>query len=510
MELLGSILKGTVKYRRKVNDTKKKYDYKLHDRNLRKMLEKAKKTEFGKKYGFQEILKQKDTYEFFASKVPIYDYDKLYDEWWHRTIAGEKDITWPGKIKYFALTSGTSGSPSKRVPISDDMIQSIKMTSLKQMLIMDDLEMEKSFFKKQMLILGGSTKLQEANGHFEGDLSGILARKVPLWFTRFTRPNKKLAGIKDWNEKLEKMVEEAPKWDIGIISGVPAWVQLLMEKIIKKYNVNSIHDIWPNFKIYVHGGVAFEPYKESFKKLLGHDIFFLETYLASEGFIAFENGVNLQGMQLSLNKGLYFEFIPFNESNFDEDGNLKENPEVLPIKKVKEGTDYALLLSTCSGTWRYLIGDTVRFTSLLDYEIKITGRTKHFLSFCGEHLSVDNMNKAIELTGQELNVTIKEFTVYGGNEGVHFFHKWFIGVNRIVDNELLQQTLDKHLKALNDDYATERKSALKHMKVEQHSEKRFLEFLSHKGKMGGQHKFPRVIKGAFKEDWLKFLEDRDE
>lgn len=506
MELLGRILKGTVRYRRKVNDTKKKYDYKLHDLYLKKLLEKAKKTEFGKKYGFKEILKDKNIYESFASRVPIYDYDKLYKEWWHKTLDNKKDITWPGKIKYFALTSGTSGAPSKRIPVSDDMIQSIKRTSLRQMLIMDDLEIEKSFFKKQMLILGGSTKLQEVNGHFEGDLSGILAKKIPLWFVRFSRPNKMISGIRDWSEKLDKMVEEAPKWDIGIISGVPAWVQLLMDKIIKRHGLNSIHDIWPNFKIYVHGGVAFEPYKESFKKLLSQDIIYLETYLASEGFIAYENGVNLQGMQLSLNKGLYFEFIPFNENNFDEDGNLRENPEVLPLKKVKEGIDYALLLSTCSGTWRYLIGDTVQFTSLLDYEIKITGRTKHFLSLCGEHLSVDNMNKAIELTSKELDVSIKEFTVFGGREDIHFFHNWFIGIEEDVEEELLKNTLDKHLHALNADYATERTSALKYMRVNQIPHQKFIDFLAQKGKLGGQHKFPRVIKGQLKEDWLSFLE----
>lgn len=506
MELIGSILKETVKHQRKVNHTKKKYDYKLHDQNLKKMIDKAKRTAFGQKYGFNEIVNSKNFYEEFASRVPIFDYDKMYDEWWHQTVDGKRDITWPGKIKYFALTSGTSGSPSKRVPVSDDMIQSIKKTSLKQMLIMDDLDVEKSFFKKQMLILGGSTQLQPVNQHLEGDLSGILAKKVPLWFTRFSRPTKKISAIKDWEEKLELMAEHAPKWDIGIISGVPAWVQLLMEKIIRKYQVDSIHDIWPNFKIFVHGGVAFEPYKDSFKQLLGRDIYYLETYLASEGFIAFENGVNLDGMQLSLNKGLYFEFIPFTEENFDPDGNLKENPEVLHLKKVKEGIDYALLLSTCSGTWRYLIGDTVRFTSLLDYEIRITGRTKHFLNLCGEHLSVDNMTEAIRLTSTDLGINIKEFTVFGSRSGIHFSHNWYVGVNKIADEKLLQNTLDEYLKILNDDYKTERKSALKQLNLHQLPEQKFIEFLSYKGKAGGQNKFPRVLKGKIKKDWMTFLQ----
>jgi len=301
-------------------------------------------------------------------------------------------------------------------------------------------------------------------------------------------------------------VRLAPQWDIGFLVGVPGWIQLCMEKIIERYNLNNIHEIWPNLGFFVHGGVSFDPYRKGFEKLLGKPITYIETYLASEGFIAYQDLQNAKGMRLVTNQHIFLEFVPFDNKNFDADGNLIPNPEVYMIHEVEEGKDYALLLSTSAGAWRYLIGDTVRFVDKERCEIIITGRTKHFLSLVGEHLSVDNMNKAVQLATEEMNLSIPEFTVAGVPHGLFFAHQWWLACNDTVDESLLREKIDQRLKELNDDYAVERESALKDVYVKVLPEQKFMEFMRLKGKIGGQHKFPRVLKGKMLLDWQKFLE----
>jgi hypothetical protein len=284
---------------------------------------------------------------------------------------------------------------------------------------------------------------------------------------------------------------------------------LLLEKIIAHYNVKTIHDIWPNLMVFCHGGVSFEPYRQGFEKLLAHPITYIETYLASEGFIAFQTHPNAEGMQLVLNNGLFFEFIPFTEQNFSADGDLAQNPQTLMIDDVEEGKEYALLLSTCSGAWRYLIGDTIRFVSKSRSEIVITGRTKHFLSLCGEHLSVDNMNKAIEMVSDDLSISIREFTVAGVAHDTLFAHHWYVGTDDTVDAVDLRNRIDARLVQLNDDYAVERKHALKEITVRVLPTATFYKWMEAKGKMGGQHKFPRVLKKGLIAEWDAFLAKTD-
>jgi len=297
----------------------------------------------------------------------------------------------------------------------------------------------------------------------------------------------------------------APKWDIGIIVGVPAWLQLLLEKIIFTYKLNSIHDIWPNLKIFVHGGVSFDPYRKGFEKLLGKKMIYLETYLASEGFLAFQALPDRKSMRLVLNNGIFYEFIPFTDANFDENGNIRPNALTLKIDQIEQGIDYALLISTCSGAWRYLIGDVIRFDSKVESEIRITGRTKHFLSLCGEHLSMDNMNKAVELVSREMNLDICEFTVLGYE--TLFMHHWFVGTADEVDEGELMERIDETLKTLNDDYAVERKHALKKVTLSKLPNSLFYHWLKLQGKEGGQNKFPRVLKGEKATSWLGFLQE---
>ncbi len=475
-------------------------------RVLKKLLLKARFTEFGQKYKFDEILMSKNIEEKFREIVPVYNYNSIYKEWWHKTLEGKSDICWPGKIKYYALSSGTSEASSKYIPITNDLLAGNRTAMVKQLLTLRNYQdIPVRSLGKEWLMIGGSTALEKGAGYYAGDLSGITAKKVPFWFQPFYKPGKRIAREKDWNKKLEDIVEKAPEWDIGFIVGVPAWIQMCMEKIIERYQLSNIHDIWPNLAFFVHGGVSFEPYKKGFKKLLGKPLIYIETYLASEGFIAYQDRQYARGMRLVYNEHIFYEFIPFDYKNFDDNSDLVANPETLMIDDVEEGKEYALLLNTSAGTWRYLIGDTIKFVDKKRCEILITGRTKHFLSLVGEHLSVDNMNNAIKSVSDELNICIPEYTIVGKPNGTFFEHHWYIASDDAINAELLRVKLDEKLKEINDDYAVERKSALKEIFLDVLPEERFMEFMRLKGKIGGQHKFPRVLRGRILEDWNLFL-----
>ena len=478
-------------------------------RVLKKLLRRARYTAFGQKNKFEQILLSRHPGKTFQQNVPTYNYNKIYNEWWYQTLDGKEDICWPGKIKYFALSSGTSESASKYIPITNDLLKGNKVIMIKQLLSLLTYQgISLSSIGSGMLTLGGSTDLQKGPGYYAGDLSGITAKKSPFWFQPFYKPGKKIAKEKDWNKKLVDIVEKAPDWDIGFLAGVPAWIQMCLEMVIEKYKVKNIHEIWPNLTFFVHGGVSFEPYKVGFEKLLGKPITYVETYLASEGFLAWQYKQNAKGMRLSYNQHIFFEFVPFDENNFDADGEMVENPEALMIHEVEEGKDYALLISTNAGAWRYLIGDTVRFVDKENAEIIITGRTKHFLSIVGEHLSVDNMNKAIHLVSEGFNLSIPEYGVRGENVDSLFGHHWYVACNQEVDGVALAKAIDEKLIALNDDYAIERKSALKRIRVTVLKENVFMDFMQAKGKIGGQHKFPRVLKGDILKDWEIFIQNK--
>jgi hypothetical protein len=511
MPLLGSLLSKGIKLTH-IIEQDKKTPFEYQKKELKKLIKEARNTQFGSKYNFNEILasfnkgKNEHFYEYFRSRVPVFSYNKIYDEWWHKTKAGEADVCWPGIVKYFALSSGTSDASTKHIPLTNHMIKSNKKTGLRQVLSLVNYKLPSSLFGRGILMLGGSIDLNKVDHHYEGDLSGIQASKIPRWFLPFYRPGKKIARTRDWNDKLDEITRKAKEWDIGFVVGVPAWIQLMIERVIEHHKVKHIHEIWPNLHVFVHGGVSFEPYKKGFEKVLGRPISYIETYLASEGFIALQTSPGQSGMRLVLNNGIFLEFIPFTEENFDSDGDVVVNPKTLMIHEVEEGVDYALLISTNAGTWRYLIGDVVRFTDKAKSKIIISGRTKHYLSLCGEHLSVENMNKAIALISQEFNIDIREFTVTGVPHKNMFAHKWFIASDHPVDVEKLKVRLDDVLKELNDDYRTERIAALKEVFVEVLPQAAFYDFMKSKGKIGGQSKFPRVMKKATYEEWESFLQ----
>lgn len=509
MAILGTLLKKGIKLRENL-EQEYTSPFELQKKELKELLITANQTEFGKYYGFQRILEQfrkghKNFYKAYKESVPIHDYNKIYKEWWQLTTKGAKNICWPGRVKYFALSSGTSESSSKHIPVTKEMTKAIQRTSVRQIISLSKYDLPAEVFESGILMIGGSTHLNKKGSYFEGDLTGIQAARLPFWFQHFYKPGKKIASNRNWDNKLDEIVRNARGWDIGIVVGVPAWIQILLERIIEFHGISHIHEIWPNLLIYVHGGVSMDPYRKGFAKLLGRPIYYIETYLASEGFIAYQALPNRKSMRLVLNNGIFYEFIPFDEKNFLASGDIKPNAETLLIDEVEEGKEYALLLSTCAGSWRYLIGDVIKFISIEESEIIITGRTKHFLSLCGEHLSVDNMNKAIELVSNELNITIPEFAVAGIPHQTLFAHRWFIGTDDKVDAGKLKERIDYHLKELNDDYAVERSAALQDVIVDVLPISKFYDWMESKGKAGGQNKFPRVMKNAQLEEWIKFI-----
>jgi hypothetical protein len=482
--------------------------YRQQLRTLKKLLSKAEQTEYGIAHNFTNVIKSKTVYRSYKQLVPIMDYSKMHD-WWQKAYNGSENVTWPGKIDFFALSSGTSEGSSKYIPVSEDMIKSITKASLRQIISIAKTDIPKDYLAKDYLIIGGSTSLyfNDQGDTYAGDLSGITSSNVPGWFDRFSKPSPDIRSEKSWQNKIDRMVEEAPNWDVVAIAGVPAWIQILFENIIEKYRLKNIHDIWPNFSVYIWGGVAIEPYRKSLNALLEHPIMYFETYLASEGFVAYQAKKDVDGMRLNFKNGMFYEFIPFNEDNFDENNDVRPNAESLNLRQVKKDQDYAILLTTCSGAWRYLIGDTIRFTDIESCEIKITGRTKHFLSVCGEHLSVDNMNTAITQLSDFIGEPINEYTVKGLSKNKSHSHQWYIACDKLGLNEKeIANKLDEYLCQTNDDYATERKHALKEVKVKILTLDIFISWMQEQGKFGSQNKFPRVLSNSKYDEWVNFLE----
>ncbi|MFN5845215.1 MAG: GH3 auxin-responsive promoter family protein [Flavobacteriia bacterium] len=502
MPIIGKLLKKTteITYKRKF---KKGKEYTNQLNTLGKLLEKAKNTRFGLHHDFHKILNKSDFVEVYQEHVPITDYDTFYAAWLKESIRGNKDHTWPGRIKYYALSSGTTGSPSKRIPVTEEMIRSFQKTSMGQISALHELDLPDSFYSASILAVGGCSKLTKKKTHIEGDLSGILKKHTSFIVNPFTKPGNKIAGIRDWNKKLEKMVEKAPTWNVGILAGVPSWCILLLERIVERYELDSIHDIWPNFQVYVHGGVFMQPYISRLEKVAGKKVFLLDTYLASEGYFAYQESIDSTGMRLLLNNGVFYEFVPFNSEFFDENGTVRHGAKAFTLSEVTKGIDYAMVISTNAGLWRYMIGDLVRFEDIAEREVRITGRIKQFLSLCGEHLSLDNINTAINNISKQHGIQISEFSLYAGTDPTKHF--WFIGTDHQVTEEDLRNALDRELAALNDDYAAVRKHTLQEPNLQVFPVSVFYEFMDSIGKSGSQNKVPRVMNEYQAEKWQKFL-----
>lgn len=365
----------------------------------------------------------------------------MHEQWWSRQERFE-DITWPGRPFFFARSSGTTGSSSKRNPITDEFMATMKSVGTSMVNSLHEFDFPESLFESEVLMLSSSASLdQNEQGFQEGEISGINVSNFPDWYDIFYRPGKEIAAIRDWDERVEAIAEQAPEWNIGAIAGIPSWVILMLKRIIARHQLNDIHEIWPNFQVYASGGVAFETYREDFVALCRTPITILDTYLASEGFIAYSSRPDTMSMKLALNHGYFFEFIPFDKRGINESGDLLSEPLVLGINEVEVRKEYVLLLSSCAGAWRYVIGDVIRFESLDPPQIKITGRTKFFLNVVGSQLSEEKMDKAILELAVYFKTTINEYMVAAvKNEHGDYIHQWVLVSD--VKSEGLAEKLD--------------------------------------------------------------------
>ena len=409
MAILGNIIKGFIDV--KDSFSSEKNPIKEQEELLIKLLNKAKNTAFGKHYDFEGILNSDDAAKRYSETVPYFDYHKMNEQWWYRLQDGEENVTWPGKPSYFALSSGTTGKISKRIPVTDDMVEAIKDSGIQQVFSLSKFDFPADFFEKEIMMLGSSTELKENNEHLEGEISGITASNIPFWFRSYYKPGEEIARIDDWDERVQRIADNARNWDIGAISGIPSWIELMLQKVITQHELKHIHEIWPNLSVFTSGGVAFGPYEKSFNALMGHPITVIDTYLASEGFIAFQSRPDTKSMSLVTDEGIYFEFVPFKPEYIKEDGSLVANAPSITLKDVQLDQDYVLIMSTVSGAWRYEIGDTIAFTDVERAEIKITGRTKFFLNTVGSQLSVNKMDDAMQQLEHVFSTKITEYTI---------------------------------------------------------------------------------------------------
>lgn len=504
MPIIGNIIKGFIEVRDKLAEDK---DHIEEQREvLKRLLKTAQDTAFGKFYKFDKILESEQLTKTFADAIPYYDYNKIDKEWWQKLHDGEADVTWPGVPDYFALSSGTTGTTSKRIPVTDEMISSIRNAGIQQIYALSNFDLPSDFFERGILMLGSSTDLEEVDGHKEGEISGISASKIPSWFRGYYKPGHDISAMEDWDEKVQKIAEEAPNWDIGGLSGIPSWMELMLQKVIEYNGAENIHEIWPNLQVYTSGGVAFGPYEKSFNALLGKPITVIDTYLASEGFIAFQSRPDTDTMGLVTNGGIYFEFVPFDPDYIEQDGSLSEKAPSLTLSEVQLDQDYVLLISTVSGAWRYLIGDTIAFTDIERAEIKITGRTKFFLNTVGSQLSVNKLNDAVQHLEVEFSMKIPEYTLCAKRIDGEFYHCWYMGTEDKTEDMKLASALDEYLKSANNNYKVARTKALKGVKVTTVAPKVFSDWNGRNKKKGGQVKMERVMEEEKFKTWEEFVE----
>ncbi|WP_047546444.1 GH3 auxin-responsive promoter family protein [Psychroserpens sp. Hel_I_66] len=507
MAILGNIIKGFIQLKDTFSSEISHIEAQAEV--LENMLEKAKDTQFGKHYKFSELLDSEDIQKRFSNTIPYFDYNKINDEWWYKLHEDESDVTWPGQPSYFALSSGTTGKTSKRIPVTDDMIESIRQEGIKQVFALNNFDLPADFFEKEIMMLGSSTDLVEKEDHKEGEISGITASNIPTWFRSYYKPGEEIAKIDDWDDRVQRIAERARDWDIGALSGIPSWIELMIKKVIEHHNLNNIHEIWPNLQVYTSGGVAFGPYEKSFQALMGKPVTVIDTYLASEGYIATQVRPETDAMQLNTDNGIYFEFVSFKPEYINEDGSLTKDAPALTLSEVQLDQDYALVISTVSGAWRYLIGDTIEFKDIERAEIKITGRTKFFLNTVGSQLSVNKMDDAMSDLEEKFGIKIPEYTICAKRaEDNEFYHFWYIGSDdKGLDESKIADALDESLKNANKNYKVARSKALNGVKVKIISPETFYDWNARNKKKGGQVKMERVMNEEKFADWEGFVSE---
>ena len=464
-----------------------KYPYEVQNELLMNLLDWARQTEFGKQYEFKSI----QSYREFAERVPISTYEN-YQHWIERSRQGEQNLFWPKPIKWFAKSSGTTNTKSKFIPVSNAALENCHYAAGKDLLCMYlNNNPDSELFNGKNLRLGGSKELYEENGTVFGDLSAILIDNMPFWAEFSSTPSNKVSLMSDWNLKMQAIVDETLNENVTSLAGVPSWMLVLLNQVLETSGQSNLLEIWPNLEVYFHGGVSFMPYKQQYKNLIPSSSFkFYETYNASEGFFAIQDQNNSDELLLMLDYGIFYEFIPM-----DSYGTSKE--KIIPLHEVEKGKNYAMIITTNAGLWRYKIGDTVRFTCIDPYRIKVTGRTKHFINAFGEELIIENTEKALQNISRKLRFEISDYTVApiymeGKEKGAH---EWLIEFKMPPEDlNYFSELLDNALKAINSDYEAKRYNniTLNPPKIKMARQGLFHDWLKSKNKLGGQHKVPRL------------------
>ena len=468
------------------------------------LLEKAKDTEWGLKYDFKSILRE----ETFKERLPVQRYEDFAPDI-ERLMKGERNLLWPGDIKWFAKSSGTTNDKSKFIPVSKQSLEDVHFRGIKDVFALYlKNNPESGVLSGKTLTLGGSHRVNNFNNNsYFGDLSAILIENTPFWSELYRTPPVDVALIEEFDKKVEKIIEQSRNENVTSLAGVPSWYLVLLRRMLEATGKNNILEIWPNLEVFIHGGIKFDPYREQYRKIIpSPGMNYMETYNASEGFFAIQDNPESDDMLLMLDYGIYYEFIPM--ENFHED-----NPPAVSLAEVELGKNYALVISTNGGLWRYLVGDTVRFTSKYPFKIKITGRTKHFINAFGEELIIDNAEEALRIACSRTNANIREYTagpVFMG-ENQKGAHQWIIEFDREPDDpEHFISILDVTLKTLNSDYEAKRHKDLAlerpHLVIAEKG--LFYEWMKQRGKLGGQNKIPRLSNDRKYLDELLELQKR--
>jgi len=482
--LLNTVTTWFLKKRMHQIELFKKYPLEVQNEVLINLLKNAENTEFGKKYNFSSI---KD-YSSFSNNIPPTDYENFL-KYIERSIKGESNIFWNSAIKWYAQSSGTTNSISKFIPVSKESLEECHYKAGKDVLCFYvNNNKDSNLFSGKSLRLGGSKKLYENNNNYFGDLSAILIDNLPLWAEMLSAPNNEISLMDKWDEKIKAIINNTLNENITSLAGVPSWMLILLNKILEERNETTIKDIWGNLEVYFHGGVNFDPYINQFKSVLGDGVRFYETYNASEGFFAIQDRNDHNDMLLMLDYGIYFEFETL-------DNKLKS--KIINLSKVKLDTNYAMIISTNAGLWRYKIGDTIKFTSLDPFRIKITGRTKSFINAFGEELIIENAENALNKTLLKHKSRIVEYTVAPSfiSKKDSGCHQWLIEFEKKPLNiSKFCEDLDEYLQELNSDYKSKRfkNIIMKRLEIIVAKEKLFFEWLKFKNKLGGQNKIPRL------------------
>lgn len=488
MSIISPALKGFMRLRQSAIDNFVLNPIDTQLQVFNELISSAQYTEYGKQYGFERFNNVAD----FKNNVPLNDYDTLRP-YIQRILEGEQNILWPSQINWFAKSSGTTSDKSKFIPVSKESLDDNHFKSGKDTLALYLRQFPQTgFMSGKCLVIGGSHQINQLNAEsFYGDLSAVMLQNMPLAGQLIRTPDLSIALMNEWEQKIEMMAHSTMHENVTYIAGVPTWTIVLIKRIFEIAGTDNLHDIWPNLELYIHGGVSFKPYREHFRKFFPNkDINYLETYNASEGFFAAQDQAGSEGMLLFLNHGIYYEFMPMEEYG-------QAQPRTLSLKEVELNKNYALIISTNGGLWRYTVGDNIQFTSLNPYRIKVSGRLKHFINAFGEEVIIDNTDQAIAKACKETGAIVNDYSaapVYmtGSENGAH---EWIIEFEKTPASlPAFVEWLDRSLQEINSDYEAKRHKniALRMPVVHVMPPGGFTRWLKDKGKLGGQHKVPRL------------------